>query len=100
MAIYEAEGNSRGQHVLLFIHIFRINIDSKSSWLKNLKDSVNSPIGGKFSNMVKNPKGEAKMSEALEIFAAPYLAEFKGYQGRSASKPLVELGFIASTQPR
>lgn len=39
-----------------------------------------SEMGGKIAGIVKNPKGEVKMSETLKAFIQPYLAKATGYR--------------------
>lgn len=39
-----------------------------------------SEMGSKLADIVKNPKGEVKMSGVLKAFIQPYLAKAKGYQ--------------------
>ncbi len=42
----------------------------------------NSELGEKFAGLVKNPKGEVKMSEVLENFVDPYLGAVQNSQQR------------------
>ncbi len=49
-------------------------------------------IANSFTDIVKNPKGEVKMSEVLEDFAEPYLPEADEFEQR---KMVFEMAIIA-----
>jgi hypothetical protein len=51
-----------------------------------------SELGNDFQDIVKNPKGEVKMSDVLEEFVEPYLPEASGLNQR---KMLFEMAIIA-----
>ena len=70
---------SRGFRELLNQSQRKVSSQQKS--LDNFKRRFQqSEMGRQFADVIKNPKGEVKMSGALKAFIQPYLAKAKGYR--------------------